>query len=58
MQCLSRIPEPDEPQTGERPLPCSELIMELDIKNLKQLIYAVAFTLVSYLLTVGIVKSL
>ena len=32
--------------------------MELDIKNLKQLIYAVAFTLVSYLLTVGIVKSL
>jgi hypothetical protein len=32
--------------------------MELDIKNIKQLILAVGVTLISYLLAVGIVKAL
>lgn len=32
--------------------------MELDIRNLKQLIYAVGLTLMAYLLAVGIVKGM
>lgn len=32
--------------------------MELDLKNIKQLIYAVGITLIAYLLAVGIVKSM
>jgi hypothetical protein len=32
--------------------------MEVDLKNFKQLIYAVGITLIFYLLAVGIVKSM
>ena len=32
--------------------------MELDIKNIKSLIYAVGITLVTYLAAVGIVKAM